>query len=100
MNYSWRIIFLTMLLLVVAGGLALQRQANAELRAEIALVRAQNQKVERLKAEITRLSAAPTAAAELERLRAEHTATTRLRDEVDGLRQRVRAMDEPQRQAR
>lgn len=95
-----RVITVSLLVLaVVAGGASWsQRQASAVLRGEIELLREENAELARLRAENKRLNAQQVSAAEQERLRGDHVAVMRLRDEVEkskeGLRLRERALAE------
>ncbi len=86
-------------LAVVAGGAFWsQRQASEVLRGEIGLLREEQAELARLRAENQRLSAQQISAAERERLRGDHVAVMRLRDEVEkskeSLRGRERALAE------
>lgn len=77
-------------LAVVAGvALWLQRQASAQLREEIALLREENASLGRLRGENAQLVAAQVSAAEVERLRADHAAARQLRAEIDQMKTRV-----------
>jgi len=68
---------------VVVVSLALQHQANVELRGLIGLLREQNGEVDRLRAEQLRLIRAQISPAELESLRADHAAIATLRSEIE-----------------
>ena len=63
----------------------LDRQESAALRAEIALLQQDNQQVARLRAEHERLQAEKVSEAELQRLRNDRAALTRLRGEINAL---------------
>jgi hypothetical protein len=77
-------------LAVVAGAaLLLQRQAAAQLRDEIALLRDENRELGRLRAEHQRLVAAQPTAAQLDAIRADHAAVVRLRSEIEALKART-----------
>lgn len=91
MSASHRIVIGAMLALaVVAGvGFALQRQAAAALREEIALLRDEQRALARLRAENEKLKAVQIPAAELERLRADRLAVLRLRTEIEALQTRA-----------
>jgi hypothetical protein len=86
-----RVVSIGMLLLAVALGGAwwLQWQAAAELRAELALLRNENNELARLRAENRRLRAAQVSEAELSALRSDHAAVARLRAEIEKLRDDV-----------
>lgn len=83
MRVTWQLLVMAALVGVVAVSLALQHQANVELRGLIGLLREQNQEVLRLRAEQTRLIRAQISPAELESLRADHAAIARLRSEIE-----------------
>jgi hypothetical protein len=73
------------------GGIAVggaQRLTTMELQASIEVARQQRADVARLEQENARLRAKQMPAAELEALRADHAAVTRLRRELDALRQK------------
>lgn len=95
-----RVITVSLLVLAVATGGAFwaQRHASAGLRGEIGLLREENAELSRLRAENARLSAQRVPTAELERLRGDHMAVMRLRDEIEkskeSLRGRERAVSE------
>lgn len=74
---------LLLALAVVAGGALLwQRQATAQLRGEIALLRNEHRQLERLRAENQRLVAAQVSDTELAQLRADRAALARLGGEL------------------
>lgn len=99
MNRGWKISALGLLAAIVGIGLALQRQANQQLRGEAELVREQNHELVALRTERERLTHAQLPASGLEHLRADHAALGRLRDEVDALRARVKAMEQAESKA-
>jgi len=74
------------LTLVAAGAMLLQRQAAAELRGEIALLREEGRELIRLHNENARLVTALPVAARLEAMRADHAAVLRLRSEIEMLK--------------
>ena len=82
MRITWQRLVLAALGLVVGAVLALQHQANVDLRGLIGLLRQQNLEVERLRAEQLRLVRTQISPAELESLRADHVAIVRLRSEI------------------
>jgi ABC-type phosphate transport system auxiliary subunit len=71
--------------MVIGVALALQRQATITLRRELAQVRSNTAGLERLRAENRRLRDNQISAAELARLRANHTSLQRLWSELDAL---------------
>jgi hypothetical protein len=80
--------FFVGLLIVAAGGaLLLQREATANLRSEVALLRENQRELATLRAERERLIAAQPAPAEVERLRADRTALNQLRAEIDKMKE-------------
>jgi hypothetical protein len=83
------IVFLLVLAVVAGGALWSQRQASAVLRGEIVLLREENAELARLRAENRRLVAQQMSAAEQERLRGDHLAVMRLRDEIEKSRAAV-----------
>jgi len=95
----WLSALLLALALVAGAMLWLQRQAAAELRGEIALLRDESRELARLRKENQRLAAALPPAAELESLRADRAAIGRMRSEIDALndslQKRERALAEP-----
>ena len=93
MRIHWQLPALALLVLIIGAGLALQRQANGELRGEIALLREQNRELDRLRVEKRRLVNAQVAAAELESLRADHAAIARLRGEIETAKARLIEME-------
>lgn len=83
-----------LVLAVVAGGaLWSQRQASAVLRGEIVLLREENAERVRLRAENRRLVAQQISATEQERLRGDHLAVMRLRDEIEKSRGNLSARE-------
>jgi Tfp pilus assembly protein PilN len=94
MRINWQLLMLAFLAVGIGAGLALQRQANGELRDEIGLLREQNREVGRLQAEKARLTAARVSGEELENLRADHAAVLRLRAEIESLRADVKAREQ------
>src|SRR5258708_7125210 len=82
----WLSALLLALAIVAGAALWLQRQAAAQLRDEIALLREERGKVVRLRAENSKLTAAQVSAAELERLRADRAAVVQLRGEIEKLK--------------
>jgi hypothetical protein len=81
-------------LAIVAGaGWLLQREATSALRTEMMLLREDNRKLDRLRAEHERLAAKGVSDVELERLRADHAAVMRLREEIETLRTRAEKME-------
>jgi hypothetical protein len=90
----WLSALLLALALAAGAALWLQRQAAAQLRDEIALLREQNRELARLRAENRRLAAALPPAAELERLRADHAAVFRLRGEIEKTKDNVQAREQ------
>jgi hypothetical protein len=95
----WLSALLLALAFAAGAALWLQRQAAAQLRDEITLLRDQNRELARLRAENLRLAAALPPTAELEQLRADHAAVVRLRAELektkDHLQARERALTSP-----
>jgi len=81
------------LAVITAAGLFFQRQANDELRTEIALLRGESGKLRQLHLEHERLVTAQLPLATLESLRADHAAVERLRGEVELMRNRVKQME-------
>jgi Tfp pilus assembly protein PilN len=85
--------FLAILLLggaVVAGGaLLMQRQTAALLQTELGLARDEQKEVAKLRAENQRLAAKLPSAESLAAMRADHAAVTRLRTEIETLKQTV-----------
>ena len=77
-----------LLVLAIAAGAALllQRQAAAQLRSEVALLREDNAQLARLRMDHAKLVAAQPPAADLERLRADRDAVVRLRAEIGKLK--------------
>ena len=96
-----RWLWVPLLALAVVTGVAwwLQRQSTAQLRAEIAQLRGEKQKLGQLRAENARLAAAQAPGAELARLRADRAAVVQLRGEIEklkvGVEQRERALKTP-----
>lgn len=92
----WISAFLLALAVVAGAALLLQRQSAAQLREEIAVLRDEHRRLEQLRAENAKLTAAQTPSAELERLRADHAAVQQLRAEIErlkgGLEARERAL--------
>lgn len=81
-------------LAVVAGAeLWLQRQAAAELRGELVLLRDERTRLGHLRADNEKLVAAQPPAAELERLRADRAAAVQLRAEIERLKRGVEARE-------
>lgn len=68
-----------------------QRQTARDLRAELARLREEPLDWKGLEAENRRLSTLRPAPADLARLRADHEALPRLRDEIEALKQQVAA---------
>ncbi len=68
-----------------------QHERRLELNREIVALRQQNDHVAQLQQAHQQLTAAEPPAAELERLRADHAAISRLRAEIDGLNARITA---------
>jgi Tfp pilus assembly protein PilN len=93
MRTTWRLLALAMLTFSVGAVLALQRQANGELRTVVGLLREQNHEVDRLRAEQTRLVKVQVSATELENLRADHAAVARLRGEIEAAKARTTEME-------
>lgn len=93
MRITWQLLALAMLTVIVGAVLALQRQANGELRDVIGLLREQNHAVDRLRAERTRLVQAQVSATELENLRSDHAAVERLRSEIEVAKARITEME-------
>ena len=85
---SWRWLSFGLLALAVVAGAEwwLQRQAAAQLRGEIALLRDEGRELARLRKENQRLAAALPTTAELARLRADHAAVVQLRTEIENLK--------------
>jgi len=82
-----------MLAVTIGVVLALQRQANGELRTVIGLLREQNHEADRLRAEHSRLIKAQVAPTELEKLRADHAALARLRGDMEAAKARIIEME-------
>ena len=80
---------------VVVAGAAfwLQRQAAADLRDELALLRGDSRELARLRAENQRLTAALPPAVKLEELRADRAAVMRLRSEIEKTRDNLEARE-------
>ena len=93
MRITWRLLALAMLALTIGVVLALQRQANGELRTVIGLLREQNHEADRLQAERARLVNAQVSTTELEKLRADHAALARLRGEMEAAKARIIEME-------
>lgn len=89
MRLTWQLLVVAVLVIFLGVVLALQHQANAELRDMIGLLHGQNQAVDRLQAERSRLVKAQVSAAELENLRADHAAIARLRGEIEAAKARL-----------
>ena len=89
MRPFWRIFALGVLIVVIGVAWALQRQVAGELRGTIQVLREQNQEVGRLRAEGRRLRETQISLAELERLRADQAAVSRLQGEVEAARTRI-----------
>lgn len=91
MNAFHRILIGALLALagVAGAGFALQRQAAAALREEIALLRDEQRALVRLRAENEKLQSAQPPAAEVERLRADRLAVLRLRSEIEAMQARA-----------
>jgi uncharacterized protein HemX len=87
----WLFALLLALALVAGTALWLQRQAAAQLRAEIAQLREDSRELAKLRAENQRFAAAQPPAAELARLRADHAAVLQLRSELNALKKRTPA---------
>lgn len=87
--YRWMSFALLALAAAAALGFALQRTESAALRREIHLLREESRALVRLKAENERLKAAQTPLTEIERLRADHAAVQRLRDEIEAMKRRT-----------
>ena len=85
----WLSVGLLALAVVAGAGFALQRQATTALEQEIALLRDESRQLAGLRAENQRLKAVQTPAAEVERLRADHSAILRLRAEIDEMKTRA-----------
>ncbi len=84
---------------VAGAALWLQRQAAADLRDEIALLRDDRRELARLRDENQRLAAALPPAVKLEELRADRAAVLRMRSEIErarrGLEAREQALAQP-----
>ncbi len=89
----WLSALLLALAVVAGASWWLQRQATAQLRGELALLRDEQRELARLRAENQRLAAALPAAVELERLRADHAAVLQLRAEIDRARDALQARE-------
>ena len=76
-----------------AAALALQWQANQELRGEIALLSGESRQLHQLRLEHDRLVAAQPSPAMMESMRSDHAAVERLRGEVELMRNRVKQME-------
>ena len=87
--YRWMSFALLALAAAAALGFALQRTESAALQREIHLLREDSRALVRLKAENERLKAAQTPLTEIERLRADHAAVQRLRDEIEAMKRRT-----------
>lgn len=79
----WLSALLLALALAAGAALWLQREAAAQMRGEIALLREENRELARLRAENQRLAAALPPAAEVDRLRADRAAVVSLRGEIE-----------------
>jgi len=90
--FRWLSVLLLALALAAGAAQLLQRQATAQLRGEIALLREEQRELARLRAEHARLMAMQPAPAELEQLRGDRAALERLRGELDQLRARTDEM--------
>ena len=90
---------LLVLAMVAGAALWLQRQAAADLRDELALLRGDQREVARLRAENQRLAAALPPTEKMQELRADRAAVVRLRSEIektrDNLTTRERALAAP-----
>jgi hypothetical protein len=75
-----------------AGALALwwQRETQVRLRRDLGKLREENHELARLRDGNRRLAAAQPSAAELDNLRADHTAIPQLRAEIDAMQERMR----------
>jgi hypothetical protein len=91
-TFRWPTILLLAFALAAGGALLLQRQAAAQLRDELTLLREEQRELARLRTERARLQAVQPSPAELEQLRGDRAALPRLRDEVGQLRQQTQAM--------
>lgn len=89
----WISVGLLGLAAVSGAALWLQRQAAADLRDEIALLRGDQRELARLRVENQRLSAAQPATGEVERLRADRAAVGRLRAEIETTRSNLEARE-------
>jgi hypothetical protein len=89
MRVTWQLLILAALIVIMSASLALQRQANEELRGMITLLRGQNHEVERLQAERARLVKGQISPAERESLLADHAAIERLRGEIESAKARL-----------
>lgn len=81
------------LALVAGAALWLQRQAAADLREEIGLLREEQRELTRLRAENRRLAAAQPSPAELSNLQADRAAVLRLRAEIEKSRDSLLARE-------
>ena len=88
--------WLGIIAVVCAGGFLLWRQqaTRLQLHQRVIELRIQSDELARLRQENRRLAAEQPAAAELNRLRADHAAIPRLRAEIDGLQARIRTAAE------
>jgi hypothetical protein len=95
----WLSVLLLTLAAVAGAALWLQRQAAADLRDELALLRGDQREVARLRAENQRLTAGLPPAEKMQELRADRAAVVRLRSEIektrDNLTTRERALAAP-----
>lgn len=86
---QWFALALLAFSLVVGSGFLLQRQTTSALRSELALSRAEHRELGQLQKENQKLKAAQVPAGELERLRADHAAIMRLRNEIEAMKARA-----------
>lgn len=95
----WVTLALLALAMAAFGRYFLERHESAALRAEIALLEHENRQVAELRAKHDRLLASKVADAELEQLRNDRAALSRLRAAVDKLEEsaegKLRAMQDP-----
>ena len=88
--HRWSTVALLALAVVAGAGFALQRQSAAALQQEITLLREENHRLARLRAENQRLQADQVPVMEVERLRADHAALLRLRAEIEEMKARAK----------
>lgn len=75
--------------LVAGASLWIQHQATLAFRSEVDLLRDESRRLAQMRTEHQRLLNAQPSAAELERLRADHAALVRMRNEIEQMQARA-----------